>query len=86
MEFILKSISVVDGGDTSRSRSRGISALYDETWDQAVEDCVGVVAIETMLEKIAGCEGSLFGEELQGQIARSGPEDNLCCGLRFEVI
>lgn len=69
MEFILKDIPVVEGGDSTRSSTRRISALNDEARDQTVEDCVGVVAIETMLEEIARGEGCLFGEEFESEVA-----------------
>lgn len=40
-----------------------------------MEDGVGVVAVETELEEVAGCEGGLDGPELDVEVAVSGFED-----------
>ena len=51
-----------------------------------MEDGVGVVAIEAVLEEVTGSEWGLFGEELEEEVAGGGVEDAFGGGLGFEVV
>lgn len=64
----------------------GVAALDYETRDQAVEESVGVVAVEEVLEEGAGGEGCLGGEEGEGEGAGCGVEEGFCGGLGFEIV
>lgn len=85
MEFIFEEAAGVDCLSAIASAGR-IAALNDEAWDEAVEDSVIVVAIKAKLEKIAGCDGSLFGEEVEENITCGGGEEDLSRGLGLEVV
>lgn len=86
MKFILKRLAIIYRRFSSLSGSCRVSALDDEVRDEAVEDCVGVVAVETVLEEVLGCEGGLLCEEFEGQVAGGGAQDGLCGGLGLEVV
>ena len=49
-----------------------IAALEDEAWNQAVEDGVVIVSVQTELEEVTRCEGRLLREEGEGDVARGG--------------
>ncbi len=67
MEFILKWLAVFGQRATSAiACGGGVAALEDEVGDEAVEEGVGVVAVEAVLEEGAGGEGGLAGEEFEG--------------------
>lgn len=51
-----------------------------------MEDCIVVVAIETVLEEVATGEGDLLRPELEGNIARGGVEDARGGGLGLEIV
>ena len=70
VELILERFAVVDGADAARAGSCGIAALDNEAGDEAVEDGVGVVAVEAVLEEVASCEGGLLAEEFELEVAR----------------
>ena len=85
MELIFEEATRVDGFATFSSAG-GITTLDDEARDQAVEDGVVKVAIQAELEEVAGCEGGLFGEEVEEDVARGGGEKDLRSGLGLEII
>ena len=60
--------------------------MDDETRDEAMEYCIGIVAIKTVLKKIARGERGLVGEKFKGDITRGGIEEYLGGRLRFEVV
>lgn len=64
----------------------GVATLQNETWDKAMEYGVLVVAIEAVLNEVARCEGGLFGEEFEGEVAGSCGEENFGCWLGLEVV
>lgn len=51
-----------------------------------MEDRAVVVAVETVLQEVAGCEGDLLCPELEGDVACGCVEDAGGCGLGFEVV
>lgn len=53
MEFIGKGFAMFVAAFAAMPGACRIAALEDEAGDEAVEDCVGVVAIETVLEEVA---------------------------------
>ena len=63
-----------------------VTALEDETGDQAVEDSAGVVAVEAVLEEGAGGERGLFGEEFEEEVAGGRGEEDFGGGLGLEVV
>ena len=87
MEFILKypSLILVDAF-AAMTRTCRVTALEDESWDKAVENCVVVVAIEAVLKEITRCEGGLFGEEFEGEVPGGCVEEHFSRGLGLEVI
>lgn len=86
MDFILEWCTVVQGGNATSSGAGRVASLDDEARYKAVENCVVIVAIETVLKEVSRCEGSLLCEELEGEVAGGGVEDDLGRGLRFEII
>lgn len=63
-----------------------VAALEDEAGDKAVEEGVGVVAVEEVLQEVAGGERRLGSEELEGKGAGGGVEDGFGGGLWLEVV
>lgn len=86
MELILKCLAIIHRTDPAGASSCGITTLDYESWDQAMEGCVGVVAIVAVLEEVFGCEWGLLAEEFEGDVARCCFEDYFGVGLRFEVV
>lgn len=85
MKFILEVILWIDAFPAF-ARIAWITALDDEAGKEPVEDGVGVVAIETVLEEGAGGEGGLLGEELECEGPGGGVEEEFCGGRGFEVV
>ena len=85
MKFILEVILWIDAFPAFAGVA-WITALDDEAGDEPVEDGVGIVAIEAVLEEGAGGEGGLFGEEFEGEGAGGGVEEEFCGGRGFEVV
>lgn len=86
MKFVLEAIAIVDGANATSTGICRITTLQDEVGNQAVEDCVSVEAIETVLEEVSRGERGLFGEEFECQVARGGLQDYFGCWLRLEVV
>ena len=87
MELILEDPTLVlIDAFTAVPSACGIATLENETWDKAVEYRVVVVAIEAVLEEVAGGEGGLFGEDFEGEIAGGCGEENFGCGWGLEVV
>lgn len=51
-----------------------------------MEDGTDIVAIETELEEIAGCEGSLFRKEFEEEVTGSGLQEDFGGRLGFKII
>lgn len=51
-----------------------------------MEDGVVVVAVETVLQEVAGGQGCLLREELKGDVTGGGAEDAGGSGLGLEVV
>ena len=51
-----------------------------------MEDGVVVVAVEAVLEEVAGGERGLFGEEFEREVAECGLEDHFGSGLGLGTI
>lgn len=85
MEFIFEQAARIDGFAAFARASR-ITALDHEAGNQAVEDSVVIVAIEAKLEEVAGCEGGLFGEEVEEDVTCGGGEKDLRGGLWLEIV
>ena len=64
----------------------GVATLQNESWDKAVEYGVLVIAIEAVLNEVAGCEGGLFGEEFEREVAGSCGEEDFGCWLGLEIV
>lgn len=86
MEFILKWCAAFEAARAARTGAIGVAALDDEAWDQAVEDCAVIVAVEAVLEEVARCEWGLVREELEGDVAGGGVEDYFGGGLGLEIV
>jgi hypothetical protein len=86
MELIGERSAIVDSAYTTRASSSRVTALNDEAWNQTVEDCAIVVAVQTMLKEVARCERDLFGEDLDDEVAGGGVEQDLGRRRRFEII
>lgn len=54
VDLILERLAVVECGFASSSCACWVAALDDEVFDEPVEDSVGVVAIEAVLEEVTG--------------------------------
>jgi hypothetical protein len=85
VELVGKGLAIV-AALSALPRARGVAALQDEALDQAVEDGVVVVAIETQLQEVARRDGRLLGEELDLEIARGRVQDDFGRRVRLEVV
>lgn len=86
MELIFKRRpSRVDGFAPTAS-IRGIAALYYKTRHETVEQRPVVIAIEAVLEEVAAGEGCLLCEELEGEVAGCGCQENFGGGWRLEIV
>ena len=87
MEFVFQTFPVfANGAEAACAGAGGIAALQDEAWHEAVEDSVGVVAVEAVLEEVAARGWALLRKEGELEVARGGVEDYFGCGLGFEVV
>lgn len=86
MDLVFETLAIVDRALAARASAGGIAALDDEAGYEAMEDSAIVVAVETVLQEVAGGERGLFGEEFEGKVARGGFEDEFGCGLGLEVV
>lgn len=86
MKLILKSSSILQGALTAKAGAGGVAALYDETWNYAVEYGAIVIAVQAVLEEVSGCEGGLLGEEFEEDITCCCLEEDFGGWLRFEVV
>lgn len=85
MEFIFEGLAGVDAFATFARVGR-VATLEDKIGYKTVKERAGVVAIETVLEEGAGCEGGLFGEEFEKDVAGGGGEKNFGGGLRLKIV
>lgn len=77
MELVFKLDAIVgERGDASMTGASGIASLDDEAGDETVEDRIGVVPIEAVLEEISRREWCLFSEKFEEEVTRGGVEDN----------
>ena len=86
MHFIVEAVAAVDDALAACAGAGGVAALDDEARDEAVEDGAVVVAVEAVLEEVAGGEGGLLGEELEGEVAGGGCEDYFGCWWGFKIV
>ena len=77
---------MVEAAFAAGAGASGVAALDDEIGNQAVEDGAGVVAVEAVLEEVAGGERGLRGEELEENVAGGGLEEDFGGGLGLEVV
>ena len=86
VQLISKGRAMLEAAFAAGTGAGGVAALDDERGDEAVEDGAGVVAVEAVLEEVAGGEWGLGGEELEEDIAGGGLEEDFGGGLRLEVV
>lgn len=60
--------------------------MDDEAWNQAMEQAILIVSVETVLQEVAGREGSLFREKLEENITGRGLEENFGGRRRLDVV
>lgn len=71
---------------TSGSGASRVASLNDKPRDDAVEDGTGVVAVETVLDKVLARERGLFGEEGDVERTDGGVEGDGSGCRRFSVV
>ena len=85
MELILEQSARVDGFPTLPGAG-WVATLDDEARDKSMKYRTIIVAIETELKEVAGCDWCLLCEKLEEDVAGCGVEEDLSCGLRLKIV
>src|SRR5271154_4686330 len=85
MEFVFEN-AVGSSCFAACALASGVAGLEDEVFDDAVEDDVVVVALETELDKGTACLWGFFREEFNVQRAHGCFDEDASCGERLNVV
>lgn len=72
--------------ETMRTRRADVPSLDDEAGYESVKDCVVIVAVQTVLQEVPGCQRCLLCEQLNHQVARGRVEKHFGRRGRLEVV
>lgn len=76
MELVRKGLPILEGRLASFTCALGITALDNESCNDAVKDSVIVVALHTKLDKVSAGLGRLLGPELNRDVAITRVEND----------
>src|SRR5271170_7568844 len=85
MEFVFEN-TVGSSCFTACALASGVAGLDDKVFDDAVEDDVVVVALETELDKGTACLWGFFREEFNVQWAHGCFDEDASRGERLNVV
>ena len=78
MKLVLKGLSIYRL--SSETSTCWISALYHKAWDEPMKWGIVVIALETMMDKIPGCQWRLLGPEFNIDFPMTGIKNDFAGG------